>query len=65
MSLRNLAYAYSEPDISASYKVDNEDFQVKEILNFEPDGDGDHLFLYVEKKWADVTGCSKTADAIF
>ncbi|MDC1435760.1 tRNA pseudouridine(13) synthase TruD [Gammaproteobacteria bacterium] len=49
MSLRNLAYAYSEPDISASYKVDNEDFQVKEILNFEPDGDGDHLFLYVEK----------------
>ena len=49
MSLRNLAYAYSEPDISASYKVNNEDFQVNEVLSFEPDGDGDHLFLYVEK----------------
>lgn len=49
MSLPNLAYALSEPDILASYKVYNEDFQVQEVLNFEPDGEGDHLFLYVEK----------------
>jgi len=46
----DLAYAYSEPDMTASYKVKREDFQVKEILNFEPDGEGDHLFLFVEKK---------------
>ena len=49
MPLHSLAYANSEPDISASYKVKNEDFQVKEVLNFEPDGEGDHLFLYIEK----------------
>jgi tRNA pseudouridine13 synthase len=49
MTLPYLAYAYSEPDISASYKVSNEDFQVQEVLSFEPDGKGDHLFLYVEK----------------
>ncbi|MDG2091292.1 MAG: tRNA pseudouridine(13) synthase TruD [Gammaproteobacteria bacterium] len=50
MSMQGLAYASSEPVIAASYKVFPEDFQVKEILNFEPDGEGDHLFLYVEKK---------------
>ena len=49
MTLPYLAYAYSEPDISASYKVSNEDFRVQEVLSFEPDGKGDHLFLYVEK----------------
>lgn len=49
MSMRGLAYAYSEPSITASYKVNNEDFQVREILNFEPDGEGDHLFLLIEK----------------
>ncbi len=49
MALHSLAYAYSEPDILASYKVKNEDFQVKEVLSFEPDAVGDHLFLYIEK----------------
>ena len=48
--MQRLAYASVEPEITASYKVCPEDFQVKEILNFEPDGEGDHLFLYVEKK---------------
>lgn len=50
MPMQGLAYAYSEPDITASYKIKPEDFQVREILNFEPDGEGDHLFLLVEKK---------------
>ncbi len=49
MTLPYLAYAYFEPDILASYKVSNEDFQVQEVLSFEPDGKGDHLFLYLEK----------------
>jgi tRNA pseudouridine13 synthase len=47
--MQALAYAYGEPGVSASIKVKNEDFQVREILNFEPDGEGDHLFLLVEK----------------
>ncbi len=49
MTLHNLAYAYAKPDIMASYKVNNDDFQVREVLSFEPDGKGDNLFLYVEK----------------
>lgn len=48
--MQGLAFAYTEPEITASYKVSPEDFQVKEILNFEPDGEGDHLFFLVEKK---------------
>lgn len=47
--MQALAYAYSEPKITASYKAHNADFQVREILNFEPDGEGEHLFLLVEK----------------
>jgi tRNA pseudouridine13 synthase len=47
--VQELAYAYSEPTIAASFKVNNEDFQVKEILSFEPDSEGDHLFILVEK----------------
>lgn len=49
MSMQDLAYAHAEPTISASYKVKPEDFQVSEHLNFEPDGEGDHLLLLIEK----------------
>ena len=49
MAMQGLAYASTEPTILASYKVSPEDFQVKEILNFEPDGEGDHVFLLIEK----------------
>tara|TARA_R110000824_G_scaffold288508_3_gene476822 strand:- start:161441 stop:162517 length:1077 start_codon:yes stop_codon:yes gene_type:complete len=49
MTMQELAYAFSEPVISASYKIKPEDFRVSENLNFEPDGEGDHLFLLVEK----------------
>lgn len=47
--MQALAYAYSEPTLTASYKVHNADFQVREVLNFDPDGEGEHLFLLVEK----------------
>jgi len=43
--MQALAYAYSEPTLTASYKVHNADFQVREVLNFDPDGEGEHLFL--------------------
>lgn len=36
--------------ISAELKVQPEDFQVDEILGFEPSGDGEHLFVEVEKR---------------
>lgn len=50
MSMQDLAYAHTEPELFASYKLKPEDFQVREQLNFEPDGEGEHLFLLIEKK---------------
>ena len=37
------------------YRCSAEDFQVEEDLGFEPEGQGEHLFLWVEK-----TGCNTT-----
>ncbi len=42
--------AYSDLGISGCIKLQPEDFIVEEVLGFEPDGEGEHLFLYVEKK---------------
>ena len=39
----------TEVDKSLSYKKQVEDFQVIEQLGFEPSGQGEHLFLWVEK----------------
>lgn len=32
------------------YRLQPEDFQVEEILGFEPEGHGEHLYLWIEKK---------------
>lgn len=32
------------------YRLEAEDFQVEELLGFEPEGQGEHLYLWVEKK---------------
>ncbi|GLR63711.1 tRNA pseudouridine(13) synthase TruD [Marinospirillum insulare] len=32
------------------YRLEPEDFQVEEVLGFEPEGQGEHLYLWVEKK---------------
>ena len=32
------------------YRLQPEDFQVEEVLGFEPEGQGEHLYLWVEKK---------------
>jgi len=45
----NLAYAWSQPVLGGKFKQQAEDFQVEEILGFEPDGSGEHLFLFIEK----------------
>lgn len=43
------AQALGGPVLQAGFKQRLEDFQVEEQLGFEPDGDGEHEFLYVEK----------------
>lgn len=41
--------AYPDTGITARLKAQPEDFEVEEILGFEPDGTGDHLLLKVRK----------------
>src|SRR4051812_41494090 len=38
------------PGVGGRIKVMPEDFEVEEVPAYEPSGDGDHLFLWVEKR---------------
>lgn len=48
--LANLAYAFGGPVASAVLRATPEDFQVDELLGFEPSGEGDHVFLHIRKR---------------
>ncbi len=48
--LDNLAFAYGKPKSSGLIKTSAEDFRVDEVLGFELTGEGEHLFLLIEKK---------------
>jgi tRNA pseudouridine13 synthase len=43
-------YALGTPAISADFRVEPEDFVVEEHLPFEPGGEGEHVFLHIEKR---------------
>ena len=45
----NLAYAYSKPTVTGQLKQSPADFKVIEQLSFVPSGEGEHLFLYIQK----------------
>jgi tRNA pseudouridine13 synthase len=45
-----LPFAHGEPQLSGLLKVAPEDFEVEEVLGFTPDGNGEHVFVYVEKR---------------
>lgn len=42
------------PPVRARFRVTPEDFVVEEVLGFEPDGQGEHLFLWIEKRGANT-----------
>ncbi len=42
-------YAYGGPICSGQLRAQPEDFYVDEILGFEPAGEGEHIFIHVEK----------------
>jgi tRNA pseudouridine13 synthase len=46
----NFLPAYPRLPLTADFKLALEDFQVTEILGFQPAGEGEHLFLRVRKK---------------
>lgn len=45
-----LPYAYGKPLATGSLKTSPEDFKVNELLGFELSGEGEHLYLKIEKK---------------
>jgi tRNA pseudouridine13 synthase len=45
-----LPYAHGGPAGTGALKATPEDFVVEEILGFEPSGEGEHVFLWVEKR---------------
>jgi tRNA pseudouridine13 synthase len=51
--------AYPETGISATLKASPEDFEVEEILGFEPDGKGEHLLIRVRKRGLNTTEVAK------
>jgi tRNA pseudouridine13 synthase len=46
---QELVFPYGSPIITGVLKSSPVDFQVTEELGFEPEGEGEHLFLWVEK----------------
>ena len=46
--------AYGQPVLTARLRVEVEDFQVDEDLGFEPSGEGEQLFLRIEKRGANT-----------
>ena len=47
--LAGLRHAHGEPVLRGVFKQFPEDFQVEEELGFQPDGAGEHEFLFIEK----------------
>ncbi len=45
-----LVFPYGAATCSAALKSTPDDFEVEENLGFEPSGDGEHLFLWIEKR---------------
>lgn len=49
LSTDHWQYLLGTPTGEARFKADPEDFQVIENLGYEPCGEGEHVFLYIEK----------------
>ena len=45
----NFPFAWGGPVGKCQFKARPEDFMVDEELPFEPEGDGEHVFLFIEK----------------
>jgi len=48
--VKTLSYAYGVPPVSGVLRTHPEDFFVDEVLGFEPDGEGEHVLLQIEKR---------------
>lgn len=46
----DFAYAYGKPEARAVIRSTPEDFLVEETIRFEPTGEGQHVYLYIQKR---------------
>lgn len=46
----DLAYLFGKPKSLGDLRTNEEDFQVNEFLPFQPSGEGEHVFIHIEKK---------------
>lgn len=49
-TIDTLSYAFSHPAVSGKIRATPEDFQVDELLGFEPSGEGEHACLLIRKR---------------
>ncbi len=49
LTVEEMAYAHTMPKGQAKFKTCTDDFIVRETLSFEPEGEGTHAYLYIEK----------------
>lgn len=52
--LNDQCHAYPQATLKGVLRSQPEDFFVDEILGFEPEGEGEHVFLYIEKTGANT-----------
>jgi len=52
--VRGLPFAHGGPPLRGRLRAVPEDFEVDECLGFTPDGQGEHLFLRIEKRGANT-----------
>ena len=48
--LESLSYAFGVPPVSGVLRARPEDFFVDEVLGFEPECEGEHVLLQIEKR---------------
>lgn len=58
-SLAQLAYLHGKPIAQGCIRAKPEDFYVQETLSFKPSGEGEHVFLYIEKCKANTEWVAK------
>ena len=50
---------YGGPQGAGLIRQAPEDFKVEEVLPFTPSGEGEHLFLFIEKRGEETIGAFK------
>ncbi len=50
LAVSSYPHAYGRPGSTAVIRSKPDDFQVEEQLSFQPEGEGEHVFLYLQKR---------------